>query len=577
MMSAENSTTNYEVSRRVARIVLTTIKQLGKSRGVSLKKIHDYIKHAYPYTPSNIVKINNTLQKALTLGAVKKKKNRSVIKNIVNGQGVCLAYVLNTRKKARRAGKKKRRRKKGRGMRSKRWCSKSCDKWQCWPPTEPGFNATVDCPRVKGTLDNAKAYRYCDINGKWETKNSTNGTYEYSHYENCIIPQLQELARMCDEFGGDTCPQIGRITRCIEMVGLSFSLVSLLISLYIFFSYRVLKNNRTKIHKNLFIATLLQVIFRLIKYIDQSHSFLSRIYISEACIALLEYAKTAMFMWMFIEGLYLHNMITVTVFQEYTYIKVYCYVGWLVPALMTAVWLIIMIFNVSETTWEYYYFLNYYWILEGPRSTVIMVNLLFLLNIIRVLIVKLRESQTSEIEQVRKAVRATIFLLPLMGISHILFFYYKFNEAWKFAFWSYTAYFLGTFQGFFVAVLYCFLNGEVQAAIKNSIYLHMSQRNYDYVPCRNFTLISMLQDEATIANGESSKWMQCCKQNSQSPEEKEINIHELNHRRDTTVVTELTLVDTNSMKRDVIKETWSSKNAIEETDTSFIEERNNIE
>lgn len=32
--------------------------------------------------------------------------------------------------------------------------------------------------------------------------------------------------------------QIGKITRCIEMVGLSFSLVSLVISLYIFFSYR---------------------------------------------------------------------------------------------------------------------------------------------------------------------------------------------------------------------------------------------------------------------------------------------------------------------------------------------------
>jgi hypothetical protein len=30
----------------------------------------------------------------------------------------------------------------------------------------------------------------------------------------------------------------------------------------------------------------------------------------EASYVLLEYARTAMFMWMFIEGLYLHNMIT---------------------------------------------------------------------------------------------------------------------------------------------------------------------------------------------------------------------------------------------------------------------------
>nr|XP_023013064.1 PDF receptor isoform X1 [Leptinotarsa decemlineata] len=434
------------------------------------------------------------------------------------------------------------------------WCPEVCDKWKCWPSTQPGTNATMGCPKIEGTLENAKAYKYCDLTGSWETRNSTNGTYDYTHYENCILPQIQELAKMCDKFGETTCSQIGKITRCIEMVGLSFSFVSLVISLYIFFSYRVLKNNRTKIHKNLFIATLLQVIFRLIKYIDQgldpTNKFIHKLYLNETCICLLEYTKTAMFMWMFIEGLYLHNMITVTVFQEYTYIKIYCYIGWIVPGLMTAAWLIFMLVKEAKTTWEYYYFLNYYWILEGPRSTVIVVNLLFLLNIIRVLIVKLRESQTSELEQVRKAVRAAIFLLPLMGISHILFFYYKFNEAWKFALWSFTSYFLGTFQGFFVAILYCFLNGEVQTAIKNSFYLHMSLRNYDYTPCRNFTLISITADDGNVQNGKASKWIRCCKQAPPSPEEKEISTSRSN---------------------------WSSKHTVEETDTSLMEVKDTTE
>lgn len=62
---------------------------------------------------------------------------------------------------------------------------------------------------------------------------------------------------------------------------------------------------------------------------------------------LLEYSKSAMFMWMFIEGLYLHNIITVTVFQEYRYIKIYFYLGWLLPAFLTLVWLFIMIDNVE--------------------------------------------------------------------------------------------------------------------------------------------------------------------------------------------------------------------------------------
>lgn len=76
---------------------------------------------------------------------------------------------------------------------------------------------------------------------------------------------------------------------------------------------------------------------------------------------------------------------------------------------------------------------------------------------------KLRQSHTSDVEQVRKAVRAAVVLLPLLGITNLL----NISEApldrsaFEFALWSYTTHFLTSFQGFFIAMLYCFLNGEV--------------------------------------------------------------------------------------------------------------------
>lgn len=109
-------------------------------------------------------------------------------------------------------------------------------------------------------------------------------------------------------------------------------------------------------------------------------------------------------------------------------------------------------------------------------------NFCFLLNIIRVLVVKLRQSHTSDLEQARKAVRAAVVLLPLLGITNLLNMSKAPLErsAVQFAIWSYTTHFLTSFQGFFIAMLYCFFNGEVRLAVLKSLSVYLSLRGYEW-------------------------------------------------------------------------------------------------
>lgn len=99
---------------------------------------------------------------------------------------------------------------------------------------------------------------------------------------------------------------------------------------------------------------------------------------------LLEYARTAMFMWMFIEGLYLHNMVTVAVFQGRFPHKIFSLLGWGLPVLMTTVWAIctaVYTDSAHDCLWNYN-LTPYYWILEGPRFIVISVRVSHLLLLI---------------------------------------------------------------------------------------------------------------------------------------------------------------------------------------------------
>ncbi|XP_026759369.3 PDF receptor-like [Galleria mellonella] len=367
------------------------------------------------------------------------------------------------------------------------YCNATFDGYLCWPPTPAGTTASQNCPDARLSDTNNFANRRCGDDGLWiGRRGNKSNEVGWTNYMPCFPPEVQELLMKVyedDERDAHLKFEIAQRTRYMEIVGFSLSLVALIISLFIFSYYRSLRNSRTRIHKSLFIAMVVQVLIRLTLYIDQAlirsmigdHSTnnndtLKGIdnmpYLCESSYVLLEYAVTVMFMWMFIEGLYLHNVVTANVLRERTSHLVYCVTGWGLPMVVTGIWSIMTALHYSRESvrqcWYGYNFLSLYWIVQGPRLGVVLINLFFLLNIMKVLIVKLKRSNNTEVEKLRKAVRAALVLLPLLGITNATNMIEAplYGSVWKFALWSYSTHFLRSFQGFFIALIYCFLNGE---------------------------------------------------------------------------------------------------------------------
>ncbi|KOX73369.1 PDF receptor [Melipona quadrifasciata] len=378
------------------------------------------------------------------------------------------------------------------------WCEPVWDSLLCWPPTKASATTKQKCPFEDGFDTTKSVEKKCGYNGRWEGQNGTSNE-EYLHgwanYTTCLTPEMLRLHGKVytNTIEGNMKMEIAEKTRTLEFVGLSISLVALLASLAIFCRFRSLRNTRTRIHKNLFVAMVVQVLIRLTVYIDieilrrKTYGIQRGIgntpVLCEASYALLEYAKTAMFMWMFIEGLFLHNMVTVTVFQENSYYRIYRFVGWGCPVVMTLIWAIITAF--------YYH----------PKS-----------------------NHTSEIEQVLKAVRAAVVLLPLLGITNVLFMIEApLHNVKKFALWSYSTHFLQSFQGLFIATLYCFLNGEVRLALDKTISVYLSLRGTDlqarrqstFSGCQPQRIASVIEMEEEEMR--SSGWIRLCCRGGNTP------------------------------------------------------------
>ncbi|KAK2151258.1 hypothetical protein LSH36_369g00003 [Paralvinella palmiformis] len=85
----------------------------------------------------------------------------------------------------------------------------------------------------------------------------------------------------------------------------------------------------------------------------------------------------------------------------------------------------------------------------------------------------MRAVNNPDTNQTRKAVRATLILIPLLGLQFILFpFAPEEKDQIIYHVYRMGSAFVTSFQGFFVALIFCFLNGEILSLVKRKWEQH---------------------------------------------------------------------------------------------------------
>ncbi|XP_028982042.1 diuretic hormone receptor [Diachasma alloeum] len=342
-------------------------------------------------------------------------------------------------------------------------CEFDWDSLLCWPASASGTLVKQSCfEELHGIQydSSQNASRWCWPNGTWD---------RYTNYSQC-----QELKMNIIESGVE-------ITTTLYFVGYTLSLSTLIVAVAIFLHFKELKCLRNSIHTNLMFTYMLADLMWILTTVMQV-SMQTDIPTCVVFFALLHYFHLTNFFWMFVEGLYLYLLVVKTFTGDNIKLRMCLVIGWGVPLLVVVVWGIAksLTINVDQSIQNVALYRHCPWMVNNafdllyqvPAIIVLGINVVFLFMIMWVLITKLRSATSVETQQYRKASKALLVLIPLLGVTYILVLTGPTEGPMAHVF-AYARAVLLSSQGLSVALFYCFLNSEVQ----NTVRHHFSRWN----------------------------------------------------------------------------------------------------
>ncbi|MBN3314260.1 DIC protein, partial [Atractosteus spatula] len=130
-----------------------------------------------------------------------------------------------------------------------------------------------------------------------------------------------------------------------------------------------------------------------------------------AALVMMQYSIMANYNWLLVEGIYLHNLLVITVFTERNYFKIYLCIAWGAPLLFVLPW--VMLKYLYENS---HCILGHLLTIDPP-----CINFFIFIRIIKILVSKLRAHQMRYTDYKVRLAKSTLTLIPLLGIHEVVF------------------------------------------------------------------------------------------------------------------------------------------------------------
>ncbi|XP_061911894.1 glucagon receptor-like [Entelurus aequoreus] len=360
------------------------------------------------------------------------------------------------------------------------FCNRTFDRYACWPDAPAGSLINISCPFYLPWYDKVShgvVYQRCGTDGLWELEENGHVWRDKSECEEEKEVTTQELwyKKMMVSF------------RTLYTVGYSLSLFTLVMALIILLSFRKLHCTRNYIHANLFLSFILRAVSVIVKDTMLERHWgreimkptdVSEMLSHQAAIGcriaqvLMQYCVLANHYWFFGEAIYLYSVLIASVLIDSNKYLPYICLGWGTPLLFVIPWAVMKLLKENKECWAVNENMNYWWIIRSPILFATLINFLIFVKILKVILSKLRANNQSKYPGYKlRLAKATLTLIPLFGIHEVIFIFATDEQTSGVLryFKIFFTLFLNSFQGFLVAVLYCYSNKEVRTELKRKL------------------------------------------------------------------------------------------------------------